>query len=129
MKFEIELPRAGLPTDREVTGIRYGQPKKGDMYLESSGNWVQSGVDFVHANRLIADLAPVEVWRPATTEDAIRALRGETVRCRGWDGNGNEKWMGVLTGKIPTDVYPWGVTTDSYGSSCYTHCEVLDTCK
>lgn len=129
MEFEIELPRDGLPTDREITGIRWAVPKQGDYILTDSGTWKQTLSSWTGFSSIIADLSPVEVWRPATTEDAIRALRGETVRCRGWDGNGNEKWMGVLTGKIPTDIYPWGVTTDSYGSSCYTHCEVLDTCK
>lgn len=129
MKFEIELPRAGLPIDREVTGIRYGQPKKGDMYLESSGNWVQSGVDFVHANRLIADLAPVEVWRPATVDDAIRALRGETVKCRVWDGVSEHKVNAVLTSYAPGCPYPWAAEFVDHDIRFYDHCEVLDTCK
>lgn len=128
MKFEIELTRAGLPTDREVTGIRWAAPKQGDYILTDSGTWKQTLSSWTVFSSLIADLTPVEVWRPATVEDAIRALRGEIVKCRCWDNNYNEKIEGTLTGKIPTDIFPWGAVT-GHGNSCYTHCEVLDTCK
>ncbi len=128
MKFEIELPRAGLPTDREVTGIRWVKPKSGDYWLTEAGAWELTGHNWTGACKLVADLAPVKVWRPATVEDAILASRGDTVRCRGWDWNVNDKMEGTLTGLIPCDAFPWGVKTP-HGPNCYTNCEVLDTCK
>ena len=104
------------------------KPKSGDYWLTEAGTWELTGHDWTVAHKLIADLAPVEVWRPATVEDAIRALRGETVKCRAWDGNVNDQMEGILTGLIPCDTFPWGVKTP-YGPNCYTSCEVLDTCK
>jgi hypothetical protein len=128
MKFEIELPRAGLPIDREVTGVRWVKPKSGDYWLTEAGTWELTGHNWTGAHKLIADLAPVEVWRPATVEDAIRALRGEMVECRVWDGLSNHKANAVLVSYAPGCPYPWSAFVD-HDIRFYDRCEVLVTCK
>ncbi len=129
MKFEIELPRAGLPIDREVQEVRWDMPREGDWFLATTeGRWCQAS--FSCSNfKLVATLKPVETWVPATVEDAIEALRGKEIRCRVWDGDSNQKRDCVLTGYLPGVEFPWG-TKDCTGFRCiYQHCEVLKVCK
>ena len=122
MKFEIELPRAGLPSDREFVGLRFGLPKIGDWYLHHSGKWVYSDIEHQVVHRPIAVFAPVRTWVPATVQDAIDALSGKRIECRGRDCGTTVH--GILLGYSPGTLFPWAVRV-SGRVDCYSDCEIL----
>lgn len=129
LKFEIELPRAGLPVDCEVVGLRYGIPKTGDFCLQNCGKWAKVNSDYSILHKLIAVLKPVEIWEPATVEDAIDALSGKKIVCRVWDGKNadyddRKKIKGHLTGYGPACAFKWSVIVAGHPEA-FTHCEVL----
>lgn len=69
---------------------------------------------------------PEPTWRPATVEDAIKALQGYTIKCRAWDNQ--KKFDGVLVGFIPGRRYSWFVNLSLDGTDNLTrfvHCEVM----
>lgn len=66
-------------------------------------------------------LTPIPKWRPATLEDAIRAIKGETVKARFKDTHDRIWKECELTGYDKVDKYPFRAIT-----TCYEECEVLD---
>lgn len=128
MKFEIELPRTGLPSGLEVAGIVYKRPVLGEWFLSAINDTWEKSPGQMEVMRLVATVKPAEVWEPATVEDAIRALRGEVVKCRVWDCDSSSKRDGVLSGCAPGYCYPWfACVTCTPGP--YEYCEVLRECK
>lgn len=66
-------------------------------------------------------LTPIPKWRPATLEDAIRAIKGETVEARFKDKDSTVWQESELVGYDRVDKYPFRSIT-----TCYEECEVLD---
>ncbi len=126
MKMEIELPRAGLPSGREVVALRYGIPKKGDWSLQNSGKWALADSDYHIVHQVIAVLKPARTWVPATVHDAIDALSGKVVECRGVEGG--TQMTGFLVGYSPGTLFPWAVRVSGcgrHGVDCFSECVVL----
>lgn len=128
MKFEIELPRTGMPSGLEVTGIVYKRPVLGEWFLSAISDTWEKSPGQMDVMRLVATVKPAEVWEPATVEDAIRALRGETVKCRVWD-TGNSKRDGDLVSYAPGARFPWFMRSADGNTMPYEYCEVLRECK
>lgn len=121
--FTVE---AEVPEGYEMTGELRG-PKYGEYFINSDGNVEECYTGFgVH--RII--LRKTERWRPATVEDAIRALQGQTIKARFRDFIDREFILGSLVGVVPGSRFPWGSrASDSEGGSVfenYAYCEVLD---
>jgi len=85
MKFEIELTRAGLPIDMEVMGVSWRRPKKGEFFLTdgsiSGSRWIQVSADLYAAERLVAELKPVEPkYRPFANRYEFDPYRDNWVK-------------------------------------------------
>jgi len=101
----------------------YRRVMEGDFYFNSlSEEFIQASGDFPrHGYGLV--LTPIPKWRPATLEDGIRAIRGETIKARFREGINN----GWSEGELAT-VWPephetrWG----KRNSGSWRYCEVLD---
>ena len=126
MKMEIELPKDGLPSDRQVDSLRYGIPKKGDWILRAGDVWEQVVLSYERCKFPIAVLKPKETWVPATVQDAIDALSGKVVECRGVEGG--TQMTGFLVGYSPGTLFPWAVRVSGigrHGVDCFSECLVL----
>ena len=96
----------------------YRRPLKGEVYYGPCGP-IHCELEMSLAPWLV--LTPIPKWRPATLEDAIRAIKGETVKARFKDKS-DKKWReDELNGYEKNNICPWH---SSY--SCYEECEVLD---
>ena len=130
MKVEIDVPLAGLPADRKLSHVVAKHPEIGDWYLDSAGEWEQVAIDF-HTTRIVARFEPIETWRPVTIEDAVDALRGDSIRVRAKD-NDDKNWAcgtlagcsGIVINRKP--LFPWAIRTSDNGICTYSMCEVQE---
>lgn len=65
------------------------------------------------------DWKPEPKWRPATIEDAIRAIRGETVKCRVRNDGTKNGWENA---ELKGHAAGWG-------SPWFTHCDNWHCCE
>lgn len=72
---------------------------------------------------LLLVLTRIPKWRPATLEDAIRAIKGEKIKARFREGI-NDDWS---EGELAT-VWPekQGIRWGRRGGGTWRYCEVLD---
>ena len=96
----------------------YRRPLKGEVYYGPCGP-IHCELEMSLAPWLV--LTPIPKWRPATLEDAIRAIKGETVKARFKDKHDRIWKECELTGYDKVDKYPFRAIT-----TCYEECEVLD---
>lgn len=66
-------------------------------------------------------LTQIRRWRPATIDDAVRAIKGEMVVARFWDSRDSEWLEGYLIGYRNTANPEWLTRCNKYRK-----CEVLD---
>lgn len=114
MTFTAEFE---VPEGYELAG-EYRVPEIGEWYVSPYGDANHATLKGKYPRAI---LRPTPKWRPATVEDAIRALRGETVKARFRDCPDKNWRESNLTGMVSQLPYPWGSTEE-----CYRFCEVLD---
>ena len=71
--------------------------------------------------RLELVLTPIKRWRPATIDDAVRAIKGDRVVARFWDSQDSEWLQGFLAGFRDGVDCKWLTRCNEYSK-----CEVLD---
>jgi hypothetical protein len=126
MQVQIDVPLAGLPADRKLSHVVAKCPEIGDWYLDCENEWNRASIRF-HTVRIVARFEPIEVWRPATIDDAIRALQGEEIPCRVWDWNEDNKIVGFLAGAHTGDKFKWLCRYMSSGAhNAFNHCEIKE---
>ena len=126
MQVRIDVPLAGLPADRKLSHVYAKKPEIGDWYLDCEGEWDCSSIVFT-TTRIVARFEPMETWRPATMDDAIRALQGEEIACRAWDWNEDNKINGFLAGAHTGNRFCWMIRYASSGSHvAFNHCEIKE---
>ena len=99
----------------------YRLPQTGDMYWNRQARSVTRASKSHDARcewQLV--LTPIKLWRPATIDDAVRAIKGETVVAR-FSDDGQEWLQGYLHGYRKDVAYQWESQTSEY-----RYCEVLD---
>jgi hypothetical protein len=96
----------------------YRRPLKGEVYYGTCGP-THCELDMSRAPWLV--LTPLPKWRPATLEDAIRAIKGEKVKARFRDNTGYDWHESELTGCTRQGKLTWHALRDRWA-----YCEVLD---
>jgi len=115
MTFTVE---ANIPDGWEMTG-ELRCPVKNEWFLNSNGDPELTRCEQYGLHRII--LRPAPKWRPATVEDAIRALQGNAIRARFRD-RPDQRWTeSHLRGMVSQSDWPWGSDDENYKV-----CEVLD---
>ena len=115
MTFTVE---AEIPEGYEMTG-ELRCPEGGEWFLDSNGRPELTRGFGYNIHRII--LRPAPKWRPATVEDAIRALRGNAIPARFRD-RPDQRWEeSHLRGMVSQSDWPWGSDDENYKV-----CEVLD---
>ena len=130
MKVEIDVPLAGLPADRKLSHVVAKCPEIGEWYLDCIGEWEKASINFTTV-RVVARFEPIEVWRPATIADAIRALQGESIRVRAKDNDDTTWAYGTLSGCVGIvtrgkPIFPWSIRTGDNGINAYSMCEIQE---
>lgn len=115
MTFTAEFE---VPEGYELTG-EFRVPREDEYFVNSNGKLEQQWAGLIDQPRAI--LRPALKWRPATVEDAIRALQGNTTRARFRD-RPDQRWKeSHLRGMVSQSDWPWGSDDENYKV-----CEVLD---
>ena len=117
MTFTVE---ANVPDGWEMTG-ELRPANTNEWFLNSAGDAEQARNDLWY-HRII--LRPAPKWRPATIADAVRAIKGETVKARGPYGAviNTDCWEECqLVGYDTSEANKW-IGPDK----TYRICEVLD---
>lgn len=112
MKVKLLEPIEGFEDVAE-----YRVPKDGEAVYSSEYNTVTAGVHWID-EKLV--LTPTKRWRPATIDDAVRAIKGAMVVAR-FSDDGQEWLQGYLHGYRKDVAYQWESQTSEY-----RYCEVLD---
>ena len=118
MTFTAEFE---VPEGYELTG-EFRVPRKDEYFVNSNGKLEQQWAGLIDQPRAI--LRPAPKWRPATVEDAARAILGATVKARGQFGvvpvpSGWEEFE--LVGYDRSETNKW-----IGPNKTYRICEVLD---
>ena len=82
MKFEVELSQDGLPSGREVIGVTFRIPKKGEFFLGDDSVWRQIVTELPYpSERLIAKFEPIEpTHRPFANRHEFEPHRDKWAR-------------------------------------------------
>ena len=94
-------------------------PQQGEYFFSGAENKATvASFSFKRDFQLV--LTPIKRWRPATIDDAVRAIKGETVVAR-FSDDGQEWLQGYLHGYRKDVACQWESQTSEY-----RYCEVLD---
>lgn len=89
--------------------------------IKGEGRWWHEGGRNTTPEWSIVKEVPAPIqWRPATIDDAIRAIRGETVECRVRDGDKCDWYETSLAGCYRVLSHQWVASNEM----AYKYCEV-----
>lgn len=117
MKVKLLEPIEGFEDVAE-----YRSPRKGDFYYQQFARDVrQARMDNEYGYAFC--LTPIKRWRPATIDDAVRAIRGELIVARFRNHETSQWKQSELVGFINQGEYKWMAKEPFAG---FYNCEVLD---
>lgn len=117
-KIEIEL---NIPEGWEFVGYRYA--KVGECSVDAGRAPYQTPKLWTIESAFRQFIVRMKrTWRPATIEDAVRAIRGEVVEARFRDIEFNQWEEYRLKGYVAGNDFPWKTCF-----SAFNYCEVLES--
>jgi hypothetical protein len=117
MKYEIELPRDGLPTDSECVCVTYRRPKQGEFFLTDSCVWIQVVTELQYPLcRLVAKLKPLKPeYRPFKNASEFEPHRDRWVNTKSTLVNGSHRIIWYNDDYVAcVDPVSWLIAFDKY---------------
>ena len=107
------------PIDGFEDVAEYRVPVNGERYMNARNGNIEVAIKGGDLMRLV--LTPIKRWRPATIDDAVRAIKGAMVVARFRDRDTHDWQEGELSGYAKNREYKW-----ASHAAAWNYCEVLD---